>query len=69
MPNTEEYVSWFPRAQDGADFRLCGRIWSPLLLHSSPQTEVMWHKIAPGLAEEHSVVVAGSSLVPVFAVD
>ena len=27
-----------------------------LLLHGNPQTHVMWHLVAPGLAEEHTVV-------------
>src|ERR671921_1314794 len=29
-----------------------------LLLHGNPQTHVMWHKIAPRLAEEFTVVAA-----------
>jgi haloacetate dehalogenase len=29
-----------------------------LLLHGNPQTHVMWHKIAPGLAEHFTVVAA-----------
>jgi haloacetate dehalogenase len=29
-----------------------------LLLHGSPQTHVMWHKVAPGLAEQFTVVAA-----------
>jgi haloacetate dehalogenase len=29
-----------------------------LLLHGSPQTHLMWHKIAPGLAEHFTVVAA-----------
>ncbi len=29
-----------------------------LLLHGYPQTHVMWHRVAPGLAEEHLVVAA-----------
>jgi haloacetate dehalogenase len=28
-----------------------------LLLHGYPQTHVMWHKVAPRLAQEFSVVV------------
>ena len=28
-----------------------------LLLHGYPQTHVMWHKIAPALAEQFSVVI------------
>ena len=29
-----------------------------LLLHGNPQTHVMWHKVAPRLAEEFTVVAA-----------
>ena len=29
-----------------------------LLLHGFPQSHVMWHRIAPGLAREHTVVAA-----------
>lgn len=29
-----------------------------LLLHGYPQTHVMWHRVAPRLAQEHTVVVA-----------
>ena len=29
-----------------------------LLLHGYPQTHVMWHKIAPALAEHYTVVAA-----------
>ena len=29
-----------------------------LLLHGYPQTHVMWHRVAPGLAERHTVVLA-----------
>ena len=29
-----------------------------LLLHGFPQTHVMWHRIAPALAEQHTVVAA-----------
>jgi haloacetate dehalogenase len=29
-----------------------------LLLHGYPQTGAMWHRVAPALAEEHTVVVA-----------
>ena len=29
-----------------------------LLLHGYPQTHVMWHRVAPGLAERHAVVLA-----------
>ncbi len=29
-----------------------------LLLHGYPQTHVMWHRVAPGLADRHTVVLA-----------
>lgn len=29
-----------------------------LLLHGYPQTHVMWHRVAPALAEDHTVVLA-----------
>lgn len=29
-----------------------------LLLHGFPQTSAMWHRVAPGLARDHTVVVA-----------
>jgi haloacetate dehalogenase len=29
-----------------------------LLLHGYPQTHVMWHRVAPALAQEHTVVVS-----------
>jgi haloacetate dehalogenase len=29
-----------------------------LLLHGAPQSHVMWHKVAPGLAERHTVVAS-----------
>ena len=29
-----------------------------LLLHGYPQTHVMWHRVAPGLADRHAVVLA-----------
>jgi haloacetate dehalogenase len=45
-----------------------------LLLHGNPQTHVMWHKIAPGLAEHFTVVAAdlrgyGESSKPTTAPD
>jgi haloacetate dehalogenase len=45
-----------------------------LLLHGWPQTSAMWHLVAPGLAEEHTVVVAdlrgyGDSAAPADVVD
>jgi haloacetate dehalogenase len=43
-----------------------------LLLHGYPQTSAMWHLVAPGLAENHTVVVAdlrgyGDSAAPADA--
>ena len=32
-----------------------------LLLHGYPQTHVMWHKIAPALAERFTVVILGAT--------
>ena len=45
-----------------------------LLLHGSPQTHLMWHRIAPGLAERFTVVAAdlrgyGRSSKPAAAAD
>src|SRR6266487_3856523 len=44
----------------GATIRLVkkGDRFPLLLLHGNPQTHVMWHKIAPRLAEEFTVVAA-----------
>ena len=45
---------------DGIDIRFRARGTGPglLLLHGCPQTHVMWHKIAPTLAEHFTVVAA-----------
>src|SRR5690242_17623733 len=45
-----------------------------LLLHGYPQTHVMWHQVAPSLAERHTVVLTdlrgyGDSAKPVAGAD
>mgnify|MGYP003450471756 FL=1 len=42
----------------GADIALCRKGTGPglLLLHGYPQTHVMWHRIAPRLAQRYTVV-------------
>lgn len=45
-----------------------------LLLHGYPQTHVMWHRVAPGLTDRHTVVLAdlrgyGDSARPASAAD
>jgi len=59
-------LSLFPgfaaRDVDGAGARIhcvVGGSGPPLLLlHGYPQTHAMWHKVAPALAERHTVVCA-----------
>ena len=59
MPNTETLFPGFREHKAGPIFARVGGSGSPLLLlHGYPQTGAMWHKIAPGLAEDHTVVVA-----------
>lgn len=38
--------------------RICGEGPPVLLLHGYPQTHVMWHRVAPGLAKHHTVIAA-----------
>ncbi|MEQ3549548.1 alpha/beta hydrolase [Pseudonocardia nematodicida] len=52
--------------------RECGRGEPVLLLHGWPQTSVVWHRVVPGLAAEHRVVLAdlpgyGDSTLPADA--
>jgi len=54
--------------------RVGGRGSPVLLLHGYPQTHVMWHRVAPALAGEHTLVVAdlpgyGESDAPEAAAD
>jgi len=59
MPDTETLFPGFREHKTGPIFARVGGSGSPLLLlHGYPQTGAMWHKIAPGLAEQHTVVVA-----------
>jgi haloacetate dehalogenase len=53
------YGSHFFETSAGKIFVRTGGKGSPvLLLHGYPQTNVMWHRVAPRLAEQHSVVLA-----------
>ena len=61
---------------DGARIRVYTAGDGPpvLLLHGYPQTSAMWHRVAPGLTEDHHVVAAdlrgyGDSRPPADAVD
>lgn len=49
-------------ALEGAGATIRGRIGGAgppvLLLHGNPQTHAMWHRVAPRLAERHTVVAA-----------
>jgi haloacetate dehalogenase len=62
----EEYV----QVKKGKLFCRIGGEGAPLLLlHGYPQTHVMWHKTAPELAKNFTIIAAdlrgyGSSMVP-----
>ena len=59
MPDTDTLFPGFREHRTGPIFARVGGSGPPLLLlHGYPQTSAMWHKIAPGLAEQHTVVVA-----------
>ncbi len=59
MPDTETLFPGFREHKTGPIFARVGGSGPPLLLlHGYPQTSAMWHKIAPGLAQQHTVVVA-----------
>lgn len=59
MPDTDTLFPGFREHKAGPIFARVGGEGPPLLvLHGYPQTGAMWHKIAPGLAEEHTLVVA-----------
>ena len=55
-----ETFSFETRIIDETDiaFRMAGDGQPLLLLHGFPQTNVMWHKIAPSLAENFTVIAA-----------
>jgi len=53
------YESRFTETSAGRIFARIGGSGSPvLLLHGYPQTNVMWHRMAPLLAKEHMLVIA-----------
>jgi haloacetate dehalogenase len=53
------YESRFVETSVGKIFVRVGGSGSPvLLLHGYPQTNVMWHRVAPALAKEHKLVIA-----------
>ena len=59
MPNTEALFPDFQEHRTGPIFARVGGSGPPLLLlHGFPQTGAMWHKLAPGLAQQFTVVVA-----------
>ena len=71
-----ETFSFEKRSVRGTDiaFRMAGNGPPLLLLHGFPQTNVMWHRIAPSLAESHTVIAAdlrgyGDSAVPESGAD
>lgn len=52
------YESRFTETSAGKIFARVGGSGSPvLLLHGYPQTNVMWHRVAPALAKEHALVI------------
>ncbi|MCC6948010.1 MAG: alpha/beta hydrolase [Bradyrhizobiaceae bacterium] len=52
------YESRFIETSAGRIFARIGGSGSPLLLlHGYPQTNVMWHRMAPALAKEHTLVI------------
>ena len=53
------FESRYVPTEGGRIFVRIGGRGAPLLLaHGFPQTGAMWHRIAPGLAERHTVVIA-----------
>jgi haloacetate dehalogenase len=69
------YASHFVDTSVGKIFVRTGGRGSPvLLLHGYPQTNVMWHRVTPALAEQHALVIAdlpgyGQSDAPESAAD
>ena len=71
-----EKFSFGTRSVNGTEiaFRTAGSGPPLLLLHGYPQTNVMWHRIAPALAESFTVIAAdlrgyGDSAVPASGPD
>ena len=59
MPETATLFPGFREHRAGPIFARVGGSGPPLLLlHGFPQTGAMWHKIAAGLAEQFTIVVA-----------
>ncbi len=59
MPETEALFPGFREHRAGPIFARVGGSGPPLLLlHGYPQTGAMWHKIAPGLAQRRTLIVA-----------
>src|SRR6185436_20842694 len=69
------YESKFIETSAGKIFARMGGTGSPLLLlHGYPQSNVMWHRVAPMLAKQHQLVIAdlpgyGQSDAPESAAD
>jgi haloacetate dehalogenase len=62
-PRSNDFFAGFEersiRVEDGEIFcRIGGRGAPVLLLHGYPQTSAMWHRVAPKLAETHTVICA-----------